>query len=618
MQPLPPFRAQALVSLFALALGACGGSSSSDFISTTDVGQLLPNPEGGLFFVDLHQNGRARSLRLAETSWARLVDVYDIDANGERGAEPLLVDVPVRPDLVDGSDHALEADALGRTVLVLQHPRGTPAFEGALRRAAQELPSVPPKDDDGGAAGPFPFVPRNAALVLRFDDLLDDRAEVRAGLAEAARVLVGYPPRVRHIARVFFDQGHGGLSAAGFHPTRVVIDVTTSPLEPAPDPLPVNPVGLPASLVTTPLPNVSVRVATREDFGSGVFTVLRNLGGRAIDPLENGPRDAGSPTLDVVRALRSGNSQDLHNGFLLDLIAPSLVGRWAARVQSAVAVPGERGAFVLGLAFDTACAKALAPGELLETGAGFLEVTQPSAFPDGTSGQIDEVHVRARGALVPAASQLLGGAHLWTSLAANPGVAPACFVEVLGAASPAPGAEVPPEARFRLRFDEPMAPESFDPLESLRLFSGAKPSATRTVVGVVSASAEATTFDFEPALPLAHVQGRTERYTLELVAGARGVSDLAGNQPSASLASIEFALGAAAPSLSSGGLSLRFTSPDEYDPRPPALDHPVDSPRAAFPLLLPPLGSQDITPVGPDLRGLFEYDDGSRTQHAAL
>src|SRR5262245_38885612 len=109
MHPLPSFRSQALASLLVLALSACGGSSSSSSISPAEVGVLQENPaSGGLFFVDAHQRGQARDLHLADTYWARLVDVHDVDAGGAPSAQPLLSDVPVRPDVEsDGADFAL-------------------------------------------------------------------------------------------------------------------------------------------------------------------------------------------------------------------------------------------------------------------------------------------------------------------------------------------------------------------------------------------------------------------------------------------------------------------------------------------------------------------------------
>lgn len=609
MQRLPARSVHVLVSVLfsVLFLGACGGSSSGGLVPTSDLGALLETPAGGLFFVDSHQNGEARAPRLAETLWGRLVNVHDLEPGGVRGLEPELVDVPVRPDLQsDGIDFELESDTLGATRLVILHPRGSSAFERALRDATEDLPVLAVKHDDGTSAPPFPLVARDGAIVLRFDDLLDDADEVREGLGESVQLLTGYTGRVRHHARVFFDATHGALSARGFHPTRVVLDVTVSAFEPPmPYPLPLNALGLPASLAASAQPNLSLRTATREDFGAGVFSVLRNLRGRALDPLDNGPNDPSSGTHDIVRALRSGNGQDAFNGFLPDFVRPALVGRFAAVVRTAAAIPGEAGAFELRLAYASACAKALAPGELLETGAGFLLVTRASAPPD-PDGEIAEVRVRVGAGVagIPSSGELLGDAHLWTTLPASPGVAPECFVEVLGASVREPGAPIPSEARFRLRFSEPMDADSFDALESVRLHSGQTADTTSSVVCALSASPERTTFDLEPVLPLAHGPGASEVYTFELVGGSEGVSDLAGNAPEQDLPRLEFALDPDAPAVASAGLSLRFASPDEYAPPVPT----VTVPRAGVSSSLPPVRAEDVTPGGPDLRGQFVHD----------
>ncbi len=584
MHPLPGSRARAhAVSIvLALTLVACGGSGSSAALPPSDVGELQETPQGALFFVDPHASGRARSLRLAETAWARLVDVYDRDAGGVRGAAPLLSDLPVRPEVVsDGADYTLELDALGRSVLEIHHARGTPEFEAALRHAAQDLPTITPRGEASSATPPT-LLPRNAALVLRFDDLLHDGPDMRLALAATVRLVVGYPPRAFHQARVFFDASHGALHAGEWRPTRVVIDVTPTPEEPgAPGPLGFNAVGLPSSIEGTDAPNVSVRVATRQDIGSGVFRVLENLSGRTLDPLENGP-SATNLTGDVLRAMRSGNASDPNNGFLPDTRPPRLVGRFAARVLRALGRPAERGTYELDLGFTTACAKAPAIGELIETELGFLEVTQAATEPDD-AGVVPGVVARMRDDLVPPPSQLIGGAHLWTRLTDDSSVAPACFVEVLGALSPAPGAEILPEARFRLRFDEPMVPEGLDALEGLRLHAGDQPGATASVVGQVFSAPDSAQFDFVPRLPLAHAQGSSERYTLELVSNGQGVSDLAGNALARGLPALEFALAPAAASVASGGLSLRFASLDEYGPA-------------------------GVPDGRPDLRGLFVHD----------
>jgi len=554
-------RAQALALALGSALCACGGgSSSAGGTFTVDEGRLVLGDDG-LFFVDANRSGRGASLRLEEVSWARLVDLYDVDAGGARSARPIQRDLPVDPNLQDGVDYRLEAGALGVTDLVILHPRGSAEFESALRVAAQDLPVLEPKAE--ADSPPCSMLPRNAAVVLRFDDLLDDGPDARIGLGDSVRAMVGYPPVAVFRARVLFDASHGGLADGIFHSTRVIFDPTLTSADSGGDPAEVNLVGFPDSSTTSLQSNLSIRLATKEDFGSGHFYLVRNLRGRPLDPGRNDKVDGTSPTLDVVRAVRSGNPGDPHNGFLLDQVPPTIVGRWRARITAAEADPAREGGFLVRFAFDTACAEALETGELIETGAGYLEVSEPSPEPD-VNGEISRVVARSVGSRIPSPAALLGTAHLWTSWDADSSVPPACFVEVQDTTSLEPDAPVHTGASFLLRFSEPMDPASLDPLETVRLFSGSEATATSTVVGRLRGTQEATTFLFEPILPLDHVQGTSESYSFEFLGGPEGPSDLSGNALESSLPTLEFRVDPAEPASSSGGLTLRFRSLDEY------------------------------------------------------
>jgi hypothetical protein len=124
-------------------------------------------------------------------------------------------------------------------------------------------------------------VPRNACIVVRFDDCLDDDAAAEGNLIETVRVLTGYPPSTPYASRVLFDDNHGAIIGGQFHSTRVLVDLTVSEIEAAemPVPQPVNALGTPSSLPTSSQPNLSVRVPTRIDLGSGQFEILTNHDG---------------------------------------------------------------------------------------------------------------------------------------------------------------------------------------------------------------------------------------------------------------------------------------------------------------------------------------------------
>src|SRR5262245_56403684 len=77
----------------ATAMGlcmACSGRASPDPGFSASQGELGAKPGGGSFVSDPHSGGRATRVRLEETSWGRLVDVYDVDATGARNPMPVL------------------------------------------------------------------------------------------------------------------------------------------------------------------------------------------------------------------------------------------------------------------------------------------------------------------------------------------------------------------------------------------------------------------------------------------------------------------------------------------------------------------------------------------------
>jgi len=547
-----------LASVLALLFAACGGSSASIPFDDT-VGTLEARADGTLFLVDPNQGGQASELRLLEVAWARLVDVYGLQG-GERSSTPIMRRAPIRPDVLgDGLEVRLESDALGREALVVLHEPGSPQFEAVLADALQLLPRVATKH--AGSPPPFTTVARNAALVLRFDDLLADGSEERREVAEYVRLSTGYPPLQALRPRVFFDDTHGDTREGEFHPTRVVLDFTISPVELETDTgaPPLNPVGLPASSASSQQANVELRVPTREDFGTSQFGVLRNLRGKPLAPEQSPPYDANAPARDLVRALRSGNATESARGFLADPLPPRLVAAWPLAVEAA-RVGGNAGEFVLDLRFTSACAKALRAGELVEWSEGFLEVRADTPAPAG-DGSLADVTVRVLTG-TPAAADLLGTARVHASHDAALGLDPSCWFELDGRVGAGGGLE--PEATVRVRFSEPLEPGSLDPLESLRLYRDAA-DATGSVVATITGS-DGLTFELAPLLPLEHVEGVSEVYTLELVGGPQGATDLAGNALASVPAPLALSLRAAAASSASGGLALRFASDDEYLP----------------------------------------------------
>ncbi len=555
----------------ALLLAACGGGAAEGVGPLGQPGSELPRPGGGTFFLDDHRGGTRARLRLVEVLWGRLVDVHDVDEHGRVRPEPVFRDLVVREDVLsDGIDYRLETNPVTfRARLVVLRTKGAPGaedgFEALLARATGPLSPVVPKGAAVVTPGPFSLVPRDATLVLRFDDLLDDSAERARDLPELVRLVTGYPAARPFPARAFFDPNHGGVSGGAFHSTRVLLDATVSEAEAldAPEPLAVNVVGLPASRLADGAANCLLRLPTRVDFATGQFDVLRSLGGAPLADEDHGPLDTGAPTVDVVRAFRSGNEGDLNQGYLFDFAPPRLVGGW--RIEVLTARAGGPGRWVVALEFANQCRSAPRVGHILELGGRFLEVVT-EGFLDGQVYRELEL-LPIAGPAPDAASTLLGAGFLQLSYDPSLGVPAPCWLTVVPDTAQ-PGVDLSSFASVRARFSEPLFPASVRGLDTFRMIrgrSGTQASARTLVVGSVGRSDDFREFSFTPALPLDNVSG-TESYSFEIEVSLDGLRDLAGNTLPEPLPAFEWSMDPREPPQSNGGIALRFASLDEVAP----------------------------------------------------
>jgi hypothetical protein len=561
-----------LAALAGLA-GASGGYTSGSGQSGIP-GTQVPKPgPTSTIFVDANQSGGASNVLLSEVRWGRLVDVHEIDATGDRVEEPVFVDFVIEPGvLTDGTSYVLDRNPITqRERLTIRAQKRNVAdsstFDGLLASANDALPPVAPKNDDGSSSAPFSTVPRNATVVLRFSDALDDDASAVQYLPSTVRVYTGYPPLTPFSARVVFDPNHGAIVGGQFHTTRVLVDMTTSQAEAnaLPTPQEINAIGLPASLTSSPATNLSVRVPTEIDVGSGQLSVLTNLAGVPIDVDANGPVDLTSPTLDVVRAMQSGNSDDPSNGFLTDVDRPRVIGGWAATITAAAddaaGTPGRD--FLVDLSFATSCATAPAMGDVITVGANFLEVTEAGML---TGSDVSGLQVRA--AADTPDPLVLQGAGLYQA-PFHPALVldEACWVTFLPGAQVFPDEEVSTTAQILTRFSEPMDPDSLTPYSGFLVVQGASgPSSTANsnniVVGEVLSNNDLTVFSFASTLPLPHLQGVATPLHVEL-GNAR---DLAGNSLRHSLPFVDFTLDPLDASQLNDAVVLRFDANDEYAP----------------------------------------------------
>ena len=566
------------VSLICLAtLGACdtrtGPSGMGVVHGGGPMGPLAAagpnfaiNPATGRpFLVDANHAGQGATLSIVGVRWGRLVDVYDFDAaTGRRTLE--LADFLIGDDIAsDGVHFRLEQRPVTQKVeLTVLHPFGSAAFNSAFAQLEVGLHAFAPKSLSPTELPPFTAQPRNAAFAITFDDLLDDGGNpgdpTYPGTvgANTLHVVAGSPPLGPFDARILPDPNHGALIGQQFHSTRVIVDMSVSPLEALASGLPVNSIGLPAA-TTVAQANAGLRVPTQVNFGVGQFQIVRNTGGASVSFANNGPTDPGSPTLDVVRAFRSGGptalTGDPYNGFLRDDAAPQVLVVQTVFVSS-VQQPSGFGSneFRLLVRFPID-ESAVRPhvGDVITTGNHIVQIEHTN------SHTVDVALVYG-----DPATLTTGVAEYATPWATTLNVDSVCAVHFSPRVSGAPGLLVSPAASMRIAFSEPIDPASVRPFDTLTI----KPSQSSSplasyVVGRITPAVDATMFTFVPELPLKHASGAIEQYVLDVLDGANGITDLAGNALAASLPQAKFSLDPTAGPLDSGGIALRFTATDE-------------------------------------------------------
>lgn len=532
-------------------------------------GDLAQHPgQSTAFIVEAHQGGRAPSLGLVEVWMGRLVHVYDV--RGVLRFEDLLID----PNLAsDGVDFQLARNAITQEeALTILHPFKTRQFRAALRKTQVGLVPLLDKGVGPNVLPPFSMVPRNAALAVRFDDLLDDGgAAYSAGwpgtvTPQNLRLSTGIPPLVNAVPRVLPDPNHGAMLGDEFHSTRALIGFTRSELQALRMGGPVNLLGLPAALSTVQA-NVLLRIPTQLDPAFPLFGQVTNLAGNGLGFSGNGSNDPASPTLDVVRAFRSGGETavtgDRFNGFLPDAVVPQVLGEQPVTITK-VGMIGDT--LAMDLQFQTlACAWTPRAGDVIETPLHVYEVTADAAAP--TAGLASDVRVRLLHGSFPPAPTFGEYTTPWDPSA---GALPDCFVRFSPQALTRPTGGVSVDADVQLRFSEPMQPNSVDPFDAFSIRYDLNPGGTNPlyerVVGAITPQADLSTFVFRPTLPLANDGNASTVDAFSVVmqaSGSIGPRDLAGNSLLEVLPPFSFSISGISPPVNSKSLALRFSSVDE-------------------------------------------------------
>jgi hypothetical protein len=573
--------------LLALTLAACNNSSTPDQ-GTLPVGSFATNPNTGLgFIVDPSAAGRAPQLRIVQTFFGRLVRIVASSQGSEVVMHENYVINPT--DLGDGIDYEVRTNQItgDQTLVVFRDVSVTEQlleFRQIVKGLGDQLRVV--GDNGFVGAGSYTMVPRNAAIVLQFDDLIDANTVTD----QSVKVLVGVPTTLPFEARLLVDQNRGDLADIDgngeleFYSTRIIVDPTVSEPESfaTNPPLPVNTTGLPAS-VEQLLSNVQVRLATRRSTSS-TDVILLNPTEHSLAESGNGSIDFGVPTVDIVRAVRSGGNQavtgDPYNGYLPDNSAPRIVGSLDLQInfppqQSTI----DPNVFNLPqITFVSAfCSQAPQRGDLISQPGLFAEVLADAAIQ--ASGIANNVAVRL--VVIPASWGGDPGQFVSNGAAPAQYLVPfdinedaaraACFVEFTpaGAGGPdAPGTLLLPNATYTLRFNEPIDPASLAAFDTFAITRRMVPQEPIDYVpGGVQRSVDLQEFTFTPELALAHVQGSTETYYVLIDNTTFAPSDLAGNAIDSTLPPVPLTLAPGSPSQPTGGRVIRFTGPDEESPR---------------------------------------------------
>lgn len=606
------FQAAPILASLALAAGCGGGSSSSGSQAPGNglgtPGEELIKPDFTFMIVDPQSGGAAPSMRIQEMYWGRMVDIYDL-TEATSTSTLIYPSFVVGQDVLANDDIDIVTDPITQvTRLTIRHRKPLPSdpltldtdsdgtldapdLDGDLVSDVQEwddvfatllsgLQAIPFKNDTVGTVGPFLPVARNATVVVRFSDVLDHETIN----TNTIKVLVGNPPEQPYEARVLPDPNHGQIFAdldgdlqRDFRTTRVLIDFTISEIEANqvfPPPA-VNAVGLPASS-TDSQANVSLRIPSRVVFGASQFSILTNLAGNGLSISGNSPVDTSSITGDVVRAFRSGRKSDANNGFMRDMTSPEVVGQQAVTVSNLVAtstlpgsMPPERceDCYTADLQFEqTTCSQTPEAGDILElTQEIFAQVVQ-STGPPTPDGEVFGITLRdlSGGRLLDAEGT--EGSYL-SCYDPTDGDLPECFVSFLPPAASFPTSDVEPNAQVRIRFSEPMDPDSLAGLEDFlitRVETDFGPS--DIVPGTTFGSPDLSFYDFSPALRFSHINGMAESYFTQLGVREGGVTDLAGNPVEVLLPPVEFTIDPTFATDTNGGVVFRFNDFDEDPP----------------------------------------------------
>lgn len=609
MQPSNTATARTAATLLGgalLLLGAsCSGGKNAE--STGGGGGAVTTQGNGgvsLFLQDPHFGGVANSIRLVTMSYGRLVELTARNNNGVIGIGTGGLVIRQELQSVQGDYELIQDPVTGRETLFIDRNVDDPAelaeLESLVTFASSNLDPIQVRALD--STDVFSMVPRNAAIVMQFDDLLDPATITNA----TVQLFAGDPPaapNVPFIGRVFPSSFYGGQTPNGtFFPTRVVFDPTISEIEAAESAtlLNINTIGLPPS--TNPnLANFQLRIPSRRASSVGLNQIVSNLSGAGLTTNNAGPVDFSSPTRPITRAFRSGGRPDVvtdpNSGFLFDNVPPILVGSTPVEILMDPIQVGGSGSRVFEipeLRFDsTLCGGRPERLDVIVQGGVFAQVEPLQGMPGGTLPDANGITRNVRVRLI-AFPDVQGAtpAERFPDLWANTGMGPAtyesgfdpnadagraqCFVQATPQAASFPddpGEGIQTDTFFTLRFSEPMDPTSLTAFDSLTIarssFDPMVPTdSSDFVIGSIQQSSDRRDVTFFPRQLLSHLNGTAEPYFLRVADAVNDPfppTDLSGN-PVTTVPEIRFSIDPDAATILNGGRVQRFSALDESPP----------------------------------------------------
>ncbi|MFN0207534.1 MAG: hypothetical protein ACKVS6_14605 [Planctomycetota bacterium] len=568
------------------------------------IGQPNDNtPKPGIFL-----SGSMRS--------GRIVDIWALDENNtpapitkKQGqstiSDPLYLDTVVgeaigisktsTSSLTPPVSLVLQRDPIsGSTALVIgtqfsKSPKSP--FQIALKEATVALGTIAM----GGptSLGPFSQVPRDAAIVLNFDRPVNPNT---IG-PETIQVFVGSSTTQGNLPPTPFT---GRYIWKAEQPKTVVIDTTINAVDDAriedaiennnlnpkkfpkqnPQVLPINTLGLPASLTSTTF-NVAIFMPSKYNIIAGVTKIILGRDGTALDINKSNTKyiyhPSGQQSSDgitgVARVFRAGNGNDANQGFLTDPSSPSILGTQQIVVTAVENVAPNDGRLITFNYINELCSLSVRVGDSFQQGSAFATVASvdPSSLSDGDPGFKVTVNY-----LQSTKFNTTDPALITTPFTELLAVKAGCFVLMQPTPDTVtiPLTGVDPQVIFTVRFSKPMQLSKVDPLRTIAILLN--PAHTQPLeaknfelaVANIIPSPDLRSFRYVPFIPLPHTNLAAESYKLVLVSGANGLTDLAGNPLTIGTTAftVPFAIKASAPSNKSRNFHMKFDSLFEVQP----------------------------------------------------